>query len=150
MRVLIPAALRQCPQLVCEIRMARSTRALAIHYRQQSHGSRAIIERNPAGKYLWWYETAVSQSPNNPSTTHLDHNHREGENIRSLAICPLLVEYLWRSPSCDMDIILVVWIVSHRIQALNDRRKTKIRDPWVAGRINKDIWLDTRQWYNGT
>ena len=36
---------------------------------------------------------------------------------------------------------LVVRGASHRIQVLGDPRETKIRDPCMAGDVNKDIWL---------
>ena len=69
---------------------------------------------------------------------YLDHDHCERKNIRFFAICPLLVQYLWRSPSGVMDIASVV-------QVLNGHRKTKIRDPCVTVGIHKDILLDTCQ-----
>jgi hypothetical protein len=80
---------------------------------------------------------------NNQFLTYLDHDHRERENVRFFAICPLLVQDLWRNPSRGMTVVSRG--ASHGIQVLSDRSKTKIRDPCVAGGIHKDIWLDACQ-----
>jgi hypothetical protein len=56
-------------------------------------------------------------------TTYLDHDHRERENVRFLAICPLLDKDLWSSPSRGVT------------------SKAKIRDACTAGVIHKNVWL---------
>jgi hypothetical protein len=83
----MPAALHQCPQPVGEIWMGRSGRARAIHYSQRSRGRQIVMERNRGGK-------------------HLDHDHREREDVRLFAVRPLLVQDLGRSPSCGMTVFV--------------------------------------------
>jgi hypothetical protein len=75
--------------------------------------------------------------------THLDHDHRERENVRFLAIYPI-VQDLWGSPSRGM--VMVTRDAQLGIYACGDRSETKIRDPCMAVGIHKDIWLDTRQY----
>jgi hypothetical protein len=72
--------------------MCRLRWALALDDGQHGHHSWTITERNSAGEYLYSYETAVGQSSahNRAPATYLDHDHRESENIRFLAICPLV------------------------------------------------------------
>ena len=71
--------------------------------------------------------------------THLDHDHRERENVRLLAVCPLLGQDLWRSPSCGMT--LIIQDNSHGIQAMSDRSQTEIGDPRMTSLVHEDIWL---------
>ena len=77
----------------------------------------------------------------NPFASYLDHDHRERENVCFLAVCSLLGQDLWGSPSRGMA--LVSGSVPHRIQALSDCRETEIRDPRMAGVIHEDVWLGT-------
>jgi len=81
---------------------------------------------------------------NNPSATYLDHDHRERENIRFFAVCPLLGQDLRRSPSRGVP--LIIRRTSHRIQILRDRGEAKVRDPRAAGGIHKDIGLGSCQY----
>jgi hypothetical protein len=39
------------------------------------------------------------------SATYLNHDHRESENIRFLAMCPL-VQDLWRSPPRSVTVLM--------------------------------------------
>ena len=73
---------------------------------------------------------------------YLDHDHREGENVRLLAICPL-VQDLWRSPPCSETVLTRGAL--YRVQVSSDRSKAKIRQARVTGIIHKDIWLDMCQ-----
>jgi hypothetical protein len=80
----------------------------------------------------------------NPFLMYLDHDHRESENVRFLAIRPLLVQDLWRSPPRGMA--LLFRSTSHGIQVLGDPGKAKIGDPRMASDIYKDIRLGTCQY----
>ena len=80
---------------------------------------------------------------NGLSVTYLDHDHREGENIRFLAIRPLLVQDFGRSPSCG--IIVIIRGAPDGVQVLSDHNETKIRDPCAASGVHKDVRLDTCQ-----
>ena len=51
-RVMIPAALRQHPQICCEGRVRRSWRAFALRHGQDSHDRWTITEWNCAGECL--------------------------------------------------------------------------------------------------
>ena len=127
--------------------MVRPRGTLGVHYGERDLEGWNILERNRAGKYLWWYEIALSQSSmrvSNQFITHLDHDHREGENICFFTIRPLPVQDLWRSPLCSMTLSSHgAW---HGIRVLSDRGKTKIGNLCVAGIIHKDIGLDTSQY----
>ena len=76
-----------------------------------------------------------------PFATYLDHDHRERENVCFLAVCSLLGQDFWRSPS--RGIALIFRGGPHRIQVLSHRRETEICDPCMAGVIHQDIWLGT-------
>ena len=80
---------------------------------------------------------------NDPFVTYLDHNHREGENIRFLTICPFTVQDLWCGPS--RGVTLFTRGAPNRIQVLGDPSEAKIRDPCTAGIIHENIWLEARQ-----
>ena len=75
---------------------------------------------------------------------HLDHDHREGENVRFFAMYPLLIQDLRRGP--PRSVALITRTASYRIQVLSDPSKPKIRDSCVAGTIHKNIWLMGRQY----
>jgi len=80
---------------------------------------------------------------NNPFVTRLDHDHREGENIRFLAKRPILPQDLWRGPSCG--IAMAFRGALYGVQVLGDRGETEIRDSRMASGIHEDVWLDTCQ-----
>src|ERR1700753_1370275 len=89
---MIPASLHQLPQCFCEIRMYRPLRASAFQYGQPDIESWEITERDPACEHLNWHEIRVKikrvVSPDRGgglSTTYLNHHHRKGENVCSLA-----------------------------------------------------------------
>jgi len=63
---------------------------------------------------------------NSPFVTRLDHHHREGENIRFLAKCPISGQDLRRSPSCSVTMVLRG--TSYAVQLLSGRSKAEIRD----------------------
>jgi len=84
----------------------------------------------------------------NPFAPYLDHDHRERENVCFLAVCSLLGQDFWGSPSCGVT--LTFRGDSHGIQLLSDRRETKIGDSCVASVIYEDIWLDTYQYGHKT
>ena len=71
--------------------------------------------------------------------SYLDHDHRERENVRFLAVSSLLLQYLWRGPSRGMT--LIIRGASDGIQVLGDRSKAKTRDPCMVGVIHEDIRL---------
>ena len=84
----------------------------------------------------------VLRAATRSSVAYLDHNHREGEDVRFLAVCPI-VQDLRRSPSRGMVVLARgVWPGTN---SRGDRCKTKIRDPRMAGSIHEDVWLDARQ-----
>ena len=80
-----------------------------------------------------------SSTHSRSSTTYLNHDHRESENIRFLAVCPL-VQDLWRSPPCT--VAMEIRDAQCRIQILGDSSEAKIRQTRMAGVIHKDVWLD--------
>ena len=68
--------------------------------------------------------------------TYLDHDHRKRENIRFFAVRPLLVQDLWRSPSCGET--LIARATPYEIEVLSDQSKPKICDPCMASGVDKD------------
>ena len=71
--------------------------------------------------------------------THLDHDHRKGENIRFLAMFPPTIQDFW----CGVD--PVVRAASCKVPVLSNRGKAYVRDPCVTVEINEDIGLRRRQ-----
>jgi hypothetical protein len=69
---------------------------------------------------------------------YLDHDHREGENVRFLAVCPLAQD-LWCSPPCS--VAMLTRGALYGVQVPSDRSEAKIRQARVTGIIHKDIWL---------
>ena len=63
---------------------------------------------------------------NNPPATHLDHDHREREDIRLLTKCPIPFKDLWRSPLCGVT--MPPRGASYGIWVLGDCGKTEIRN----------------------
>ena len=90
-----------------------------------------------------WDGSRLRPNVNYSLVTYLDHDHREGENICLLAVRPLLVQNLWRSPSCGKNPLTRA--ASYGIYVLSDCSKTEIRNPWVAVGVCEDIWLDVCQ-----
>ena len=74
---------------------------------------------------------------NNPFVRYLDHDHRQRENIRFFAICPLLVQNLWRSVS--RGVTSIIHSALYGIQVLSDCSKTKIGDSCTIRGIYKDV-----------
>jgi len=77
------------------------------------------------------------------STTDLDYDHSERENISFLAVSSLLVQNFWGSPSHGVASAArgtPCWI-----WAVGDCGKTEIRDPCAAGDIDEDVWLEMCQ-----
>ena len=141
MRVVIPAALYQRPQIFSESWMCRPRRALALHYCCHGYELRNTTKRNLASEYLHaLIRRGVSQhfTPNRSPVMYLDHDHREGENIRLLAVF-LLDQHLWRRPLHGAAIL--IRSAPYGIWAPGDLRETKIRDVYVAGIFHKDIRL---------
>ena len=68
--------------------------------------------------------------------THLNHDHREGKNVRFLAICPLIQE-LRRSPSHSVSVL--TWGTSDGVQVLSDCSEAEVRDACIAGAVHKDV-----------
>ena len=81
--------------------------------------------------------------PNNPSAAHLDHDHRESENISFFTVFPFLFQNLWCSPSCSMA--LIARGASYGIQVFSYPGEAEIRDPCVAGGVHKDVRLEMYQ-----
>ena len=69
---------------------------------------------------------------------HLDHDHRKSENVRFLAMCPLVYD-LWHSPS--QGVTMLTRGTLHGIQVLSDCSETKIHDMRSAGVIYEDVLL---------
>jgi len=87
-----------------------------------------------------------SSSPRNGYSTlrrHLNHDHREGEHVGLLAICPLSVQDLWCSP--PRGVSMSIFSAPYRILVLRDHRPAKICDPWAAGVIHNNIRLSRCQ-----
>jgi len=68
--------------------------------------------------------------------TYLNHDHRERENVRFLAICPFIQEF-WRSPSHGVAVLS--WGASDGIQVLSDFGKAEVRDAGFAGAVHEDV-----------
>ena len=77
------------------------------------------------------------------SPTYLDHDHHEGENIRFLAVCPLVIQDLRRSPPRGMT--LIVRGALRRVRIRSDRREAEVRDPRVVVGVQENIRLDACQ-----
>ena len=69
---------------------------------------------------------------------HFDHDHCEREDVRLLAVCPLIQD-LWRSPSRGVTTMTRNALL--RVQVLSDRRETKIHDARNARAVYKDVRL---------
>jgi hypothetical protein len=72
------------------------------------------------------------------STTYLNHDHRESENVRFLAMYPL-VQNLWRSP--PRTVTMLTRGTPYRIWVLSDCGEAKIRETRMARVVHKDIHL---------
>ena len=79
--------------------------------------------------------------------TYLDHDHRESENTRFLAMWPL-VQDLWRSPS--RGVIGLIWGPPDGFRILSNRSETKICDSCMARLVHKDVWLPGYQYGDTT
>ena len=69
--------------------------------------------------------------------TYLDHDHREGENVRFLARW-LPAQDLWRNPSRGAAMPRGAL---HGIRALSNHCLGKVRDARMTGVVDKDVWL---------
>ena len=69
---------------------------------------------------------------------YLDHDHREGEDVRFLAIFPL-DQHLWRGPSHGQAVLARNTLYGVRV--FGNLREAKIRDPYVARVFHKDVKL---------
>ena len=76
--------------------------------------------------------------------THLDHDHRKGENIRFLAMFPPTIQDFWRGPSCGVNPGMAR-AASYKVPVLNTRGKANVRDPSATIGIDEDIGLCRRQ-----
>jgi len=81
------------------------------------------------------------------STTDLNCDHREREDIRLLAECPQIVQDLRCNPPCTVPVL--VWSASYRIHVMSDHGETAIRDHCMAGVVHKDIRLVGCQYASG-
>ena len=73
---------------------------------------------------------------------HLNHDHRERENVRFLAIC-LTLQDLRCSPS--RSVATLTRGTLDRIQVLSGRSEAEISDACISGAIHQDIWLISYQ-----
>jgi hypothetical protein len=83
-----------------------------------------------------------SSARNRSSVTCLDHDHRERENIRFLAMCPP-VQNLWCSPSRGVTMLMRDTL--YGVQVSSDRSEAKVRETCMTGVVHKDVWLDVCQ-----
>ena len=67
---------------------------------------------------------------------YLNHDHCKSENVRFLAIGPL-VQDLWSSP--PRGVTMLTRRTTCGIQVLGDRGEAKIRETRMAGVIHKDV-----------
>jgi len=72
------------------------------------------------------------------SVTCLDHDHRERENVRFLAIRPLLQD-LRRSP--PRGVAVMTRRARYGIHILSDCSEAEIRDACMTGVVHKDVRL---------
>jgi len=70
--------------------------------------------------------------------TDLNRDHRERENVRFLAVWPL-VQDLWRSPPWGEAALRPS--VPDGIDTLSERSEAKVRDACTTGVVHKDVWL---------
>jgi len=70
---------------------------------------------------------------------YLNHDHRESKDVRSLAICPLSVQDLWRGPS--RGVTKFIQVALHGILIFNNCSMAKIRDACMTGVVHKDVRL---------
>ena len=73
------------------------------------------------------------------SATDLNHDHREREDIRLLAICPPIVQDLRCNPPRTVPVL--IGSAPDRIQVLSDYGQTAIRDHRMAGGVHKNVRL---------
>ena len=74
---------------------------------------------------------------------YLNHDHRERENVRFLAICPTLQD-LWCSP--PRSVATLTRGTLDRIQVLSDCSEAEIRNACIAGVVHQDVWLISYQY----
>jgi len=79
--------------------------------------------------------------------TDLDHDHREREDVRFLAKCPLVGQDLRRNPPCTVPVL--VWSAPHRVQVLSDDGETTICNHCMTGGVHEDVRLVGYQYASG-
>ena len=86
--VTAPAALHQCPQILCEGWMDQSWWALAIHHCEHSRKMCNPTERNCTSEYLCRYKIVLGQGSAGgaPAVTYLDHDQRERKDVPLIGI----------------------------------------------------------------
>jgi hypothetical protein len=136
--VLFPAALHQCPQFFREGWMRRPWWASALGYGRYSHGRCVVPEWNRTSEYLRRPEATVSQNfaRSRLSATHLDHDHRESENVCFLAMSSPIKDF-WRSPLHSVTRMGLGTLGG--IQVLSDRSEAKICETGMTRVVHKDV-----------
>ena len=74
--------------------------------------------------------------------TYLDHDHREGKNVRFLTMYPL-VQDLRCSPPCGVT--MLTRGTPRGIRVFNDSSKAEICEARMTGIVHKDVWLGVYQ-----
>jgi len=71
--------------------------------------------------------------------TYFDHDHRERENVGFLAVCPLLLQDLWRHP--PWGVVTLKRGALDRIQVLSDHSEAEIHNARMTRVVHKDVCL---------
>ena len=125
-------------KLGCVGRGGRSPRCIAIiaFTDERSSNGGAPVKTCASGSEPWLSHVILS-------VTHLNHNHRERENVRFIAIFPL-VPNLRRDPPHREAILNRS--TPHRMRVFGDLRETKVRDAYVTRVFHKDVGLVRCKW----
>ena len=126
--------------------MNRPWWALAANGCQHSRTRWFTKKRNGTSENLCSNEWS-SPDVNPGSTTDLDHDHREREDIRLLAKFSPIDQDLRCNPSYTVPVL--AWGAPYRIQVLSDHGETTICDTCTASDVHKDVLLVGYQYASG-
>ena len=78
---------------------------------------------------------------------YLNHDHRERENVRFLAMLSFN-QYFWCSPSWGETTLTLD--TPYGIRVLSHHSEAKVRDTRITRVVHEDVWLDTCQYSGGS